>query len=298
MDAIFIVKILSRRDVTLMEADKIGFAILADMIYHYCGIDYRKDPLSLQSKLSFKLKELGLSPWEYCGYLRMEPKEWENLIELITVNETYFFREENLLNEFQKNILPQFTGRTSENVLRIWSAACSTGEEPYTIGMLVKESGLFEPGAVQIIATDINKKVLNKAKKGIYKKQSLSFRRMPIDAYNKFFSEQGENYKVKSSVREMVNFKYINLLDDNIKNEIKKVDIIFCRNVLIYFDMDAIKKLIDAFYDILNPGGYLLLGHAETITGLHTGFQTIHTSSAYYYRKGGKDLGTIRSICG
>jgi len=280
-----------------MRTDKTSLEILAGMIYDYCGIDYRKDPLSLQSKIGLKLKELGLSPWEYCGYLIMEPKEWDKLIELITVNETYFFREENLLNEFQKVILPQYMDRTPENPLRIWSAACSTGEEPYTIMMLIEESALFKAGAVQVIASDINKKVLNKAKEGVYKKRSLSFRRMPVGAYNKFFIELEEDYKVKDSIRESIDFKHINLFDDNIRSKIGKVDIIFCRNVLIYFDINAIEKIINAFYDILNPGGYLFLGHAETITGLHAGFETILTSSVYYYRKGGEYNAAVWSTC-
>jgi len=278
--------------------DKTGLEILAGIIYDYCGIDYRKDPLSLQTKIETRLKELGLSPWEYCGYIRMESGEWDKLIELITINETYFFREENLLNEFRKVILPQYVDRTPENPLRIWSAACSTGEEPYTIMMLIEESKLIEKGAVQIIASDINKKVLNKARNGVYKKKSLSFRRMPIGAYDKFFVELEEDYKVKDSIRETIDFRHINLLDNNIRSKIEKVDIIFCRNVLIYFDDNAIKKIINAFYDILNPGGYLFLGHAETITGLHTGFETVLTSSVYYYRKGGKHHAAVRSACG
>lgn len=281
------------------ETDAMGLSLLADMIYDYCGIDYRKDPLSLQFKIAFNLKELGLSPWEYCGYLRMDTKEWDKLMELITVNETYFFREENLLGEFQKVVLPQYAHRTAKNPLRIWSAACSTGEEPYTIGMLIEDSALFEPGAVQVIATDINKRVLEKAREGVYHKKSLSFRRMPEEAYNKFFVEYDHHhYRVKDSIRKMVDFQYINLLAGEIREKIHQVDIIFCRNVLIYFDTNAIKKLIDAFYDILNPGGYLFLGHAETITGMNTGFETILTSSAYYYRKGGKPHGALRSACG
>ena len=281
-----------------MGTDKTGLEILAGMIYEYCGIDYRKDPLSLQSKIDSKLKELGLSPWEYCGYLRVEPNEWDKLIELITINETYFFREENLLEEFKTVILPQYKDRTTENPLRIWSAACSTGEEPYTIMMLIEDSALFKAGAVQIIASDINKKVLNIAKNGVYKKKSLSFRRMPAGAYEKFFIELDEDFKVKDSIRNMIDFRHINLLDSNIKDKIQNVDIIFCRNVFIYFDNSAIKKIINTFYDILNPGGYLFLGHAETITSLHKGFETILTSSVYYYRKRGGHHAAIRSACG
>lgn len=152
--------------------------------------------------------------------------------------------------------------------------------------MLVEESRLFKFGTAKIIATDINKKVLNRAKNGIYKKESLSFRRMPKEAYEKFFISLEGNYKVKDSIRNMIDFRYINLMDNDIKSKIEKVDIIFCRNVLIYFDAVAIQKIINVFYEVLNPGGYLFLGHAETITGMHTGFETIFTPSVYYYRKG------------
>ncbi|MCM8901522.1 protein-glutamate O-methyltransferase CheR [Caldicoprobacter algeriensis] len=258
------------------------------MIYSYCGIDYRRDISALGSKIKERLNALGLSSWEYCGYLKVEPNEWDALIELITVNETYFFREENSLEEFQKVILPQYVGHTPQNPLLIWSAACSTGEEPYTIGILVQQSGLFSRGAVKIIATDINKKALYKARSGLYKKKSLSFRRMPPEFYDKFFIEFENYYKVKESIMEMVEFKHMNLLDDKLREKMGKVDIIFCRNVLIYFDDVAIKKIIDAFYDILNPGGYLFLGHAESIIHLKTGFKVIYTPSTFYYRKGEK----------
>ncbi len=281
-----------------MIADEFALMELAGIIYDYCGIDYRKNLLSLKSKIKERLNVLGLSPWEYCGYLRMEPKEWDVLIELITVNETYFFREENILEEFRKAILPKYTECTPENPLRIWSAACSTGEEPYTIGMLVEDSGLFRPGTVKIIATDINKKALNKAKSGLYKKNSLSFRRTPDWAYSKFFVELGEDYRVKDSIIEMVDFRHVNLLDNDIINKIEKSDIVFCRNVLIYFDNNAIRKIVNAIYDILKPGGYLFLGHAETITGLHTGFEVIYTPSVYYYRKGGTRHAAVRCTSG
>jgi chemotaxis protein methyltransferase CheR len=281
-----------------MIADEFALMELAGIIYDYYGIDYRKNLLSLKSKIAARLNILGLSPWEYCGYLRMETKEWDVLIEIITVNETYFFREENILEEFKKVILPEYTQRGSDNPLRIWSAACSTGEEPYTIGMLVEDSGLLKPEAVKIIASDINKKVLNKAKSGLYKKNSLSFRRTPDWAYSKFFVELEEYYKVKNSIMGMVDFRYINLLDNDIVYKIEKMDVIFCRNVLIYFDKNAIRKIVNAFYDILKPGGYLFLGHAETITGLHTGFEVIYTTSAYYYRKGGTHHAAVRRTSG
>lgn len=258
---------------------------LAELIYGYCGIDYRKNLSSLDFKISGRLKELGLSCWEYHGYLLEEAREWDVLIELITVNETFFFREENLLHEFQKVILPQYTHCTPQQPLTIWCAACSTGEEPYTLGMLVEESSLFEPGAVQIIASDINKKVLNKAKKGLYSKTSFSFRKMPEGAYEKFFVDEGEDYRVKDSIREMVDFRALNLLDKNLAAKIEKVDIILCRNVLIYFDNKAIQTIAASLHDVLKPGGLLLLGHSESLLHYKHPFATIYSEHIFYYKK-------------
>ncbi|UWV46864.1 protein-glutamate O-methyltransferase CheR [Acetivibrio thermocellus] len=266
--------------------DTFGLIQLAELIYEYCGIDFFKNLSSLESKISERLKELGLSCWEYGGYLRVEPKEWDTLIDLITVNETYFFREENLLEEFQKVILPKYKDRTPNNPLRIWSSACSSGEEPYTLAILSEETGLFETGAVEIIASDIDKKVLEKARRGLYNKKSFSFRTMPKEILDKYFISFGDDYKVKDSIKAMVDFRRVNLLDENILERVGEVDIIFCRNVLIYFDTKAINKVINSLYKVLRARGYLFLGHAETITGMNTGFETIYTPSAFYYRKG------------
>ncbi|KZL92329.1 CheR family methyltransferase [Clostridium magnum] len=266
--------------------NNINLQQLAEYIYEFCGIDYLKNLPSLESKIANRLKELGLSLWEYCGYVKVEEKERDILIELITVNETYFFREENLLNELQTVIFPKFKERIKERPLRIWCAACSSGEEPYTLGMLINETSLFSQGSVEIIASDINKKVLRKAEKALYYKKSLSFRKMPEGMTEKYFEEEGEYYRVKDEVRKIVKFKHLNMFNKNVGSEIGKVDIILSRNVLIYFDIEAIKKVVKTFNDILNIPGYLFLGHAETITSINPGFETIYTPSIFYYKKG------------
>ncbi|MCT8977423.1 protein-glutamate O-methyltransferase CheR [Clostridium sp. CX1] len=268
-------------------SNDIGLQQLAKEIYNYCGINFLNNISLLQSKIANRLVELALSPWEYCGFLKMEKGEWDNLIQLITINETYFFREENLLKEFKDSILPQFKEYSLSNPLRIWSAACSTGEEPYTLSMLCEESKVFGASTVKIIASDIDKKVLSKAKKGVYNKKSFSFRKMPQEMLDKYFLHLEEEYAVKDIIKEKVEFKNINLFDSNLVEKMEEMDIIFCRNVLIYFDQETIKKIIHSFYNILKPGGYLLLGHAETITGMNTGFKAIYTDSTFYYRKEG-----------
>jgi chemotaxis protein methyltransferase CheR len=259
---------------------------LAQFIYDFCGIDYLNNLPSLESKISGRLKELNLRLWEYNGYVKVDDKEKDILVELITVNETYFFREENLLNELKTVIFPQYKNRPSYNPLRIWCAACSTGEEPYTLAMLIKETNLFSEGCVEIIASDINKKVLNKAQNALYGKKSLSFRKMPIGMLEKYYDELEEEYRVKEEVRQLVKFKHLNMFDKNMKDIIGNVDIIICRNVLIYFDLESIRQVAKSFYDIINPNGYLLLGHAETITSINPGFETIYTPSIFYYKKG------------
>lgn len=266
--------------------DTFGLIQLADIIYEKCGIDFSKNLSSLEYKISERLKGLGISCWEYGGYLRVEPKEWDILIELITVNETYFFREENLLEEFQKVILPKYKDRTPDNPLRIWCAACSSGEEPYTLGMLIEETKLFQAGAVKIIASDINKKVLKKAKNALYNKKSFSFRKMPQGAIKKYFVELEEEYKVKDSIRSMVDFRNMNLLGGNIWNKIESCDVILCRNVFIYFDDKAIQQVVDSFYSIVNAGGYLFLGHSESLTQYKHEFEAIYTDNTFYYKKG------------
>ncbi len=263
---------------------------LADLIYEYCGIDFKRNLNSLQSKVAKRINELGLSVREYCGYLNSEPNEWKTLIELITINETYFFREESLLNEFRDVILPRFKECTIYNPLKIWCAACSSGEEPYTLAMIIKETGLFKPGSVQIIGSDINRKVLKKAQEGIYSKKSFSFRKMPELMLSKYFHEEAENYKVKDCIREMVEFREMNLLDKDISSKVQNIDIVLCRNVLIYFDINAIKKIIDSIYKILKPQRYLFLGHAETITNISNNFENICAPTIFYYKKGDNSL--------
>lgn len=270
--------------------DVMGLRQLATTIQNYCGIDYLENLALLESKVAAHIAALGLSYWEYSGYLKMEPAEWDALIELITVNETYFFREENLLRELQTAIFPQYRQATPENPLRIWCAACSSGEEPYTLAMLLVDSRLFQPDCVKILASDINRKVLERGKRGLYSRTSFSFRKMPVGALEKFFDERGECYAVKEEIQRMVEFRQINLLAPNLAQLVGRFDIVLCRNVLIYFDGAAVQHLIQQFQQVLEGCGYLLLGHSEALTLYQHGFDTVYKEHIFYYRKGGNLL--------
>lgn len=252
---------------------------LSQLVYDYCGLDYTKNLPSLESKIKMRLKELNQSVWGYINILKNDLKEWDILIEMLTINETYFFREDKQLFVLQNEIIPSFIGNNEP--LRIWSAACSTGEEPYSIAMIVHDAN--SALKVEITATDINKKVLAIAQKGQYKKSSLSFRRIPEQWLKKYFCESEQQYQVKESICEMVHFEYGNLLLPIGDQEV--YDVIFCRNVLIYFDEKTTQQIVEMFYSKLKKGGFLFLGHAESISTMKIGFDIYNKNGTFFYRK-------------
>jgi len=256
---------------------------LAGAIRERCGIDYGSNLYSLAVKAGARVRALGLSFAEYLGHLDQHPTEWDALIEAVTVNETYFFREESQLEELVRNVLPRLADRDE---IRIWSAACSTGEEPYSLAMTIQESGIVPLDKVRIYATDINLKVLRTAELGFYPAQSMCFRRTPERMKERYFDEAPGGYRVKERIRERVRFMRWNLLRDA-AGVLPVMDVIFCRNVLIYFDGASILTVASNLNGRLAEGGYLFLGHAETISGLLPGLRTINAPSTFYYRKEG-----------
>ena len=258
---------------------------LARRIQALCGLNYLHQLDTLEGKIAKRLAELGLSPLEYGERLSRDARELDKAIELLTINETYFYREESQFELFREEILPQWRREHARRPLRIWSAACSTGDEPYTLAMMVMESGLYGPGEVEILATDINKKVLLAAQRGWYPERSLSFRRIPSRLLERYFDRTAGGYQLRDSIRRMVQFKQLNLLDQAAVRAMGPVDLIFCRNVLIYFDAPTTQQVVSGFWDILQPDGSLFLGHAESIIGLNLPFRTIQAGNAFYYRK-------------
>ncbi|MCL6600189.1 MAG: protein-glutamate O-methyltransferase CheR [Alicyclobacillus macrosporangiidus] len=271
---------------------------LAELVNRFYGLNYIDNISALESKLAKRVKELGLSFWEYHGYLLQQPDEWDVVIELLTINETYFYREESQLLEFQNTVLPMIKENLNGRPIRIWSAACSSGEEPYTLAMLILETGLFLPDEVQIVGTDIDKQILEKAKTGWYGKQSLSFRRIPQFLLERYFVENDGGFMVNDVVKSMVEFQHLNLIDEEGTKKLGLFDVVFCRNVLIYFDTKTIQKVISSIYRRLYMGGYLFLGHAETITGMGLGFETVHSPATFYYQKEASPGVEVRGFSG
>ena len=267
------------------------FRLLRDFIHNYCGIYFDDgSKFLLERRLNRRLEQHQLRNFsEYYHFLRYDRKREEELVVLIdnlTTNETYFFRENAQLRAFAEEILPEIRERNAERrSLRIWSAGCSTGEEPYTIAMLLLESGTWwRDWQIEILGSDINQRVLHTARKGVYKKGS--HRSTPPAMLQKYFVEESKgDYRISDAVRELVSFSYVNLLDPHKTSLIRDLDIIFCRNVIIYFDRDAKKKVIESFYDKLREGGFLLLGHSESLINLSTAFTLRTLKNDMVYQK-------------
>lgn len=255
---------------------------LANMVYTYCGLNFKSNlsMLALKSQARLQVNDC-VDLEEYVQFLQANASEWEPLIEVLTINETYFYREDKQLTVYQ-NLIGEML---QQQTVKVWSAACSTGEEPYSLAMMTLDKYHVQKQELHIVATDINKKVLNTAKQGSYKKMSLSFRRMQQKWLENYFTDNDSSFDIVPKVKQMVSFKYLNLCDDKEMQQQSKYDVIFCRNVLIYFDEATIKKVVTHFYNALNPGGYLFLGHAEMISHYNIGFRMLQSNGTFYYRK-------------
>ncbi len=213
--------------------------------------------------------------------------ELDTLAAALTVGETYFFRETNSLNAFEYNILPELV-KSGTRRLRIWSAGCATGEEPYTIAMILKNTiPSIEEWDITILATDINLNFIKKALAGIYTR--WSFRDVPEWIIAKYFINRGENrFEISSEIKKMVTFSYLNLMEENypsILNDTNAMHVIFCRNVLMYFSAGNIKKVVRKLHSSLNEGGFFIVSQTELSEFYFSDFQAQHSSGAIVYKK-------------
>lgn len=267
------------------------FRLLRDFIHSFCGIFFDDgSKFLIERRLSRRLEQHQLKSFdEYYHFLRYDRKREEELkvlIDNLTTNETYFFRENPQLRAFSEEILPELRETLAgRKVLRIWSAGCSTGEEPYTIAMLLLESGdWWRNWQVEILGSDINQRVLHTARKGVYKKTSHRVT-SPEMLAKYFIAEDKGDYRIIDKVKELVSFSSLNLLDPVKANLISNMDVIFCRNVIIYFDKEAKKKVIEGFSNKLREGGYLLLGHSESLINLSNAFVLRTLKNDMVYQK-------------
>ena len=265
------------------------YRLLRDLFITKVGVHFGPEArFSLERRLRERLAALKLSTFaEYYQYLRFHPlamAEWEEAVELLTTNETYFFREDYQLRSFRDEILPAIAAQAKlRRRLLIWSAGCSTGEEAYTIAILVHQSRLFEGWDVRIYGSDLSKRCVAAARRGVY--GSASFRRTPDEIKREFFVQRSDGWHVSEAIREKCQFGQMNLLDDEKARLLGRADVIFCRNVLIYFAAHQRSRVIDIFHERLYPGGMLLLGHSESLLNVSTAFELVHLKEDLVYRK-------------
>ena len=264
------------------------FRLLRELVNETCGIRFEEDAMyAMERRLRERLRVLGLGSFRaYYQRLRYHPEgqaELENAVDVLTTNETYFFREAYQLEAFERSILPELRERNAASKrVTVWSAGCSTGEEVYTIAMILLASGAFPGWDIRVFGSDISRRVIQHARRGVYGESS--FRAMQ-PRYGRFFQEGPRGRVVANEVKSICHFGQLNLLDRERSALIGSADVIFCRNVLIYFDDRSRDRVVQTFHDRLAPGGYLLLGHSESLLHRATQFEIVHLDRDIVYRR-------------
>ncbi|RDY22500.1 protein-glutamate O-methyltransferase CheR [Romboutsia maritimum] len=263
-----------------MELTNRDFARLKNFMYNNYGINLEKKKTLIETRLVLMVKRLGFADFKSYIDSLMQDKTGEQvsiLVEKLTTNFTYFMREEMHYEFLKDEVLLPSLKKPPIGGIKIWSAASSTGEEAYCIAMLASAIlGKNSKSKVHITASDISNNVLKKAKAGIYSEDKLS--KLPQSWVKNFFQKINEkNYVVIENVKNLIEFKYFNL-NNSIGWDKCKYDVIFCRNVMIYFDNPTKQKLCKKLYESLKPGGYLIIGMSENLSNLETDFECVKPS--------------------
>jgi len=264
---------------TMVAITQKEFRQLADYIKLNYGINLKEEKKALiTSRLQNELVKNNLNSFsEYYDYILSDKsgKAVAALIEKITTNHTFFMRESDHFFYFRDMVLPYLKKTITDKDLRIWSAGCSTGEEPYTLAMIIdeffgKEKVLWD---TKVLATDISTKVLEEAKRGIYSNKDIEM--LPSHWKLNYFKKlDDKNSVITDKIKKEVIFRKFNLMNDIFPFK-KKFHVIFCRNVMIYFDVQTKRELVNKFYDLTEYGGYLFIGHSESLNGKETKYRYI-----------------------
>jgi len=266
------------------------FDRIKQMAYDFCGVDLKGKQILVSARLGKKIRLLKLQSFtQYCDQVEADASGqlFTEMIDALTTNHTSFFREARHFDFLRNTILPELGGQGPVN---IWSAACSTGEEPYTIAFSVIDAlGAEAYARLAITATDISTRVLEKARAGLYPIASLGAlsNELRRECLMKGTGSYASQCMVKAAIKQMIDFRQWNLLQPC--TSIGPFDVIFCRNVMIYFDQNTQQTVVENLVSRLAPGGYLLIGHAESLNGVHHSLDYI--CSATYRKPGGTRSG-------
>jgi chemotaxis protein methyltransferase CheR len=263
----------------------------AELVRAHCGIAFGNDTrFLLERRIARRMRELGVTSISTYQYeLRNDSRrdgELAALVDEITTNETYFFRERSQLRALVGEILPEALIARRERgtgPVSVWSAGCSSGEEPYSIVILAREAGFDPERDLRVYASDISRRMMKRARAGSYRE--ASFRETDPAVRAKYFEEKDGSWTVSDAVKRCVDFIHLNLIDRSRIALLGAMDVILCRNVMIYFDADTKRSVIHTFEDKLRPGGHLLLGHSESLINVSSGLELRHLKSDLVYRK-------------
>jgi len=257
------------------------FIKLRNLIYERTGISYEENKIYyVKKRLHQRMTAAGFDRVEdYIRHLKIfdpQGREFQQLMNLLTVNETYFFREFSQLQIFAESCLQEVIKHKAEannHTIKIFCAGCSTGEEPYTLGIILREMiEHYSSWEVLIKAIDIDENVISRARRGVYDQRSV--KDVPPTYLQRYFDPASNGrYVVDQDIKDMVVFEHVNLMDRRALRYEEDYDFVFCRNVLIYFDDVSRKQVVDKFYSMLRTGGYIFLGHAESLSRISSAFK-------------------------
>ena len=263
------------------------FRMLTDLLRRHCGLHFGPESRTLfERRVQRRVRELELtSIAAYHLLLRgaQGDRELARLVDELTINETYFLRERGQLRALVEEILPELRGRHVGRPLTIWSAGCSSGEEPYSVVLLAQEAGLVPGRDFRVYASDVSQRMLRRAREGVYRE--ASFRETEPHLRERHFRACEGGLRISDELRQHVDFIHLNLFDESKLALLGAMDVILCRNVLIYFDAEGKRRTIATFFGRLRPGGYLLLGHAESLISLSSAFELRHLERELVYRR-------------
>jgi chemotaxis protein methyltransferase CheR len=262
--------------------------LLRDLVHERVGLIFDDSKINLfADKLAPLVLERGFDTFlDYYYLLKYDTDsidEWRSVINALTVQETYFWREIDQIHGLAEDVIPSLLAKNPRSPIRIWSAACATGEEPLTIAMRLNEDGWFERANIEIYASDASTAALARAQKGSYRERA--FRALPANLKEKYFTPNGKEWMIAPALREKIKWTQANLLEPDETALLASVSIIFCRNVFIYFSPDAVRRVVNLFAEKMVVPAFLFVGAAESLLKVTDDFELEEIGNAFVYVK-------------
>ena len=266
--------------------------LLRDLVQEHTGMFFDNDKHDLLlDKISPLVIERGFHSFlDYYYLLKYDDyaeQEWRKVIDAITVQETFFWREMDQIRALANLLIPEWENRRNGKPLKIWSAACATGEEPFTIAMALSEAGWFDRIPIEIIGTDASGAALQKAKQGLFRERA--FRNLPLPLRNKYFSHEGNAWRINPEIQSRVRWDIANLVNKNEVAQFAEASFIFCRNVFIYFSNEMIRRVVKTFSEHIKWPACLFVGVSESLLKVTNDFDLINVGDAFVYKLTGDD---------